>query len=107
MTFKSLLATDLTASFTTDEWAEDIVYTPAVGDAVTIPAIWDESYEEVDPDTGAAIQSGQPRATVRSDDLSGIVPGPDDRITRNSETFRVVEVQPNGQGVTGIYLHGI
>lgn len=107
MNFKELTLLDLDACFEPAEWAEEIIYTPSGGDPRTIPAIWDETYEAVDPDTGATVMSRQPKAMVKTSDLAGVTASGSDRVSRGGELFRVVEYQDGGQGSAEIYLHRV
>jgi hypothetical protein len=52
---------------------------------------------EVDPDTGATVQSTQPTLGVDLDDLAQ-TPGPGDVWQVDGVTYNVIESHPDGQG---------
>jgi hypothetical protein len=105
MTFKDQIAADLDVFINADEFGEAAVYQPLSGEAIDLTVIYDESYELVNPETGVGIQSNQPLIMAKSASLAGITPGTGDQVTIRNETMRVIEVQPDGRGVTKILLH--
>lgn len=107
MTFREQMDTDLAAMLSTDEWAETVTYHPAFADDIEMNAIFDESYLEANPETGAAVQSRQPRLTVMTSDLGNITPAGSDRVTVRETVYGVFSVQSDGQGITEIKLRKV
>ena len=86
MTLKTQIASDLSAFFNTDEFAEDISYTPSGGDAVSISAI----LEDMDPSIMAEAPPADSMVLhVPTADVSN--PQRGDTFTISSETWYLVE----------------
>ena len=86
MTLKTQMTSDLSAFFSTDEFAETIIYTPSGGDAVSIVAIledMDPSIMDVAPPADSMILH------VLYSDVSD--PQRGDTFTISSETWYLVE----------------
>jgi|LGVE01.1.fsa_nt_gb hypothetical protein len=87
---------------------EDITYTPEAGEAVTIRAIFESSYEEVDQDLGVVVQSTQPRLScvILSDIPTGGASG--DRLTVRGVTYRMRDMpHADEDGICDLYLHKV
>jgi len=85
---------------------EDFTYITEGGDAITVRGVYEDQYQEVDPQTQVAVISQQPMLFCRLQDLPE-TRGRGDRITVRGETYRVREEQPDGYGNTDIYLHRV
>ena len=83
---------DLSVYFRTDDFGEEL----QIGTG-TYTGIWDEPYVE-DLNT----EQARPNFTT-GDDVSAVRHG--DQTTRNTRTYSVVEVRPDGSGVTMIFFH--
>jgi hypothetical protein len=85
-------AEDLSVFFDTDEFADAVTY-----NGVTINGIFDNAYFE-----GQGIQGSQPVFICPTASVSNALHG--DELVRNSVTYRVVGVEPDGTGVTLLRL---
>lgn len=90
---------------------DDVTYIPASGAPYEIQlsdgksGIFDPFSEDVDPDTGAIIQSSQPTLYLRRVDMQAD-PQRGDRVTVNGKTYSIIEPNPDGQGGYNMRLHG-
>lgn len=87
-----------------DTFGEPATYTPSGGSPVEVLGIYDDLYEAVDPQTGAIITSTQPVLGIKDDHLPD-PPQQDDTVTVRGVTYRVKEVQTDGQGGSKLFLH--
>lgn len=85
-------------------FGEEITYTPNGGAPLTIRAIVDMEFEQVDPQTGAIVSSNQPMIGVKDSDLD-FVPTPGDTCVVRDKNYRVIERQQDGQSGTRLILH--
>ncbi|MBI4209525.1 MAG: hypothetical protein HY538_07460 [Deltaproteobacteria bacterium] len=81
-----------------------VSYQPLTGGIFLIRAIWDESFEQVDPESGAVIASNAPRMGVRLKDLP-FTPRKEDTVVREQTPYRVIDSQEDGQGGATLLLH--
>ncbi len=79
-------------------FGESISYTPSGGSAVTIKAIFDERYIEVD-----GVVCLKPTLRINLDDLV-LGPGKGDTVSIATVTYRVTESQLDGFGGTTLIL---
>ena len=86
-----------------EEFAEDGTYHFKSGATKIISGIFDRDYLSVDPDTGAEVQSRNPKFAVASRDINE-VPTPDDYIIIRGVNYRIIEVHPDGTGITDLIL---
>ena len=104
-TFKGQLVEDLdNVIFNTDEFAEDITYSPSGGSPYSLKGIFDHEYEDINPETNEAIVSEQPNVQVDENKLQA-EPKPNDEVTIRSVVYKVIKSEKNGVGVTRILLH--
>lgn len=81
---------------------EDVIYTPGVGDPVTVDGIFDEAYVRVDVGQ-PGLSSTTPAVWLSLDDLpSDPTTDSDATVTINGTTFTIHDMQPDG--MTGIVL---
>lgn len=85
-------------------FGEPVVYVPQGRSAVSITAIFDAVFEELDPNTGAIIVSKKPVLGIREADLS-FTPREGDNVLIRETNYRVVEVMTDGQGGSQLRLH--
>lgn len=85
-------------------FGECVEYHAALRLPVEIRAIFDAAYQEVDPQTGVAIGSAMPAIDVRLADLP-TTPSPGDKVGARGNYYRVVSLQPDGQGAAKLVLH--
>lgn len=83
---------------------EAVSYTATGHAAVSINAVYDGIFEEVDPNTGAIIVSKTPTIGVRNSDLPAD-PVIGDLCTVNSVNYKVIKVETDGQGGSKLILH--
>lgn len=81
----------------TEVFGETVTYSPIVGDDVEIQGVFDANYLEIDPETGAAIQSTNPMLGINSADLDA-EPTNGDQVTVRSVLYNVIEWQPDSEG---------
>jgi hypothetical protein len=91
------------------EFSTEIIFD--VDDSVDPPmvdaayGIFDETYLEVDPDTGASVMSQYPRVTIHDSNLpEGFSQG--DQVTIKGKTYKARTIEPDGQGMIQVKLHG-
>lgn len=85
---------------------EPVTYTRGAS-SVTVKAVWDRNYIEVDPNTGVAMQSANPMIGVRLADLPGGDATQGDRVTRSGVEYEVVEVRPDSIGHAKLVLQRV
>lgn len=78
-------------------FGESATYIPTIGQPYDLSGIFDPYSEDVDPDTGAIIQSRQPMFYAPREKLNA-EPQYGDRITVQGQTYKIVEVNPDAQG---------
>lgn len=72
--------------------------------SVEVQAIFDRTHRHIDPDTGVTISTDDPRLAIRLADLP-FEPDLETRVTWGDQTYRVIDVQPDGQGMAVLRLH--
>lgn len=82
----------------------DISYVRGRGSAITIRAVFQDSHLEVDPTTGGVISVQQPEMLIRNADLP-FAPRAGDAVAVRGTTYRVVDVQPDGNAATLLRLN--
>lgn len=89
-----------------DEFGTLALYTPAGGSAVEIAGIFDAPHLQIRMgDLDAGITSASPSFLVRSADLpAGAAQGAGDTIDIGGTVYRVVEIAPDGTGMTLLVL---
>lgn len=83
---------------------EEVCYRPRAGGAFDIPAVFDENFQIVDPDTEEVVSSQQPGIGVKLANIP-FVPTQDDRVSIGRRTFKVTDVQEDGQGGASILMN--
>jgi hypothetical protein len=70
--------------------------------------IFDRAHREVDPESGASIHVTRPTLGLLLSDLP-FVPQLEDQVQVDGQPhpFRVVDVQPDGQGMVVLHLHDV
>lgn len=81
-----------------EHFGQTVTFTPAVGDAVEVTAIFMDGYTRVveQPD-GLSVVSTDPTIGCRAADFD-TEPAADDAFTVSGTEYRVVEVNPDGLG---------
>lgn len=86
-------------------FGEAVTFYPNSGTPVSeeITAVFESSYEAVDPDTGALIQSEQPRLQLRISDLTNPPERGDEFELESGDRFRVHRVEKDAEGGAALY----
>jgi hypothetical protein len=92
---------DLTPFFSESDFAHAATFTPSGGSAVTVNGIFDAEYAAVEGDGQVAIASTMPVFQCRSVDAPDAYNA---TLVVAGATYRVVEVKPDGTGVTMLVL---
>ena len=95
-------ATDLSEFFDTDEFGLAASYTVTGGSAATVNGMFDEGHVAVDVGGQVQVTNVAPQFQCATSDVSSADKG--DAITVNSVAYTVVEVHPDGTGVTTLIL---
>jgi hypothetical protein len=85
---------------------ESVCYRPKAGGTHTINAVFDEKAIQTNPDTEEFVSSNDPRIGVKLCDLP-FIPRENDRVDIGKLSFKVKEVQEDGQGGADIFLFRI
>ena len=87
------------------EFSEDIVLITDEYEIETA-GLFDESYLEVDPSTGARVMVNSPRASLYEKEIKALVGEIQDgwHITCRGTTYRIIEPQPDGTGMIHLKL---
>lgn len=82
---------------------ETVIYRHQDGGSVSINAVWDRSYEIVDADSETVVSSTNPHIGVELTDLLE-APKENDKVEFLNDVYRVVDIEPDGQGAAQIVL---
>ena len=99
MSFKDLVGNLLEVAIPT--FGEVVEYRPQTGGRYSLRAVLDRSFAQLDPETQIPVSINQPRLGIKLSDIAG-EPRQGDTVRVNQESFRVNEIQEDGQG--GAYL---
>ena len=83
-----------------------ILFRPKSGGTFTIRGIFDETWEEVDPETLLVISSTQPNVGIKTSEL-GFTPMSGDEVDIIGVSYRITDVQEDGQGGDTLFLHKV
>jgi len=95
LTLKADLLTDLDSFLDEDDFA-----TEATWNGETLTGLFDNGYEAAGP--GGEVSSGLPSITFKDSDISGMLHG--DVITIETIDYNVLRIEPDGTGLSTIYL---
>lgn len=84
-----------------EDFGISVTLNPGDTDAATITAIFDESQEIVNVQSGEIISAG-PALTCKSTDVSSMVKG--NSVTVNSVTYKIKGILDDGTGITILQL---
>ena len=93
---------DLTAFFSTDDFAVTATWTPDGGDPTTVTGIFDNEYIEDIGGGEVDIEATHPMFLVKTADVPNVAQG--DQLFVNDLYYRIVNVQPDGTGLTVLIL---
>jgi len=85
---------------------EDVTFRPKSGGSFKIRGIFDDSFEQIDPDTEKVIAGNQPVLGVNLNDFSKKIQKQDIFIIRSIQ-YRVVDVQEDGVTGATCFLHKV
>jgi len=88
---------DLDAFFQEADFAVGAIYTPTAGGPRTVVGIFDGEYHEVLDMEGSA-----PAFTCKASDVPSVAHG--DAIVVNGDSYKIVNVRPDGTGVVTLRL---
>jgi len=90
-----------------DTFGESVEYRPLSGDAVSITAVFDRVWTEVDPASGVAIQTNEPTLGLDLSDLDAEPAEGDTVLINSADVYQVIEFQRDGQGWAVLRLQRI
>lgn len=107
--FEKSLVEDLdNVFFNTDEFASKGIYTNVDGNSYELTGIFDDPYEESNPDTTIGLQSIHPQFKCElADIIDGVRKNDSIKICvrGTNRRFKIIESQPDGTGLTVLMLH--
>jgi hypothetical protein len=107
MSFAALLQDADTAVLGHLPGDEVVIYTPGAGAAVVVVGVYDAAYQKVDAGN-AGVSDSAPAVFLRMEDLpSDPSDDVDARVTVDATVYRVREAQPDGQGMTLLFLQQV
>ena len=92
---------DFSEFLDTDDFAVSATFTPVVGDPSTITGIFDAEYFEIDGDS-VGVAGSQPMFLCKTADVAAAKFG--DALTVNAVNYKIVNIQPDGTGLTMLIL---
>lgn len=104
--FKESMEADLhEVFFDVEEFAEKVRIVHAFDmESYEVPAIFDNEFESVDPETQVPILSTQPKIQIRAADLHQVLQ-PADTVTIRGILYKLVTNEPDGVGTVRLLLH--
>ena len=87
-------------------FGENVQFLPIAGGSFTVRAIFDNQYEQVDPDTEVVVATNQPVLGVRLSDLPAL-PQKGDRFVVRGKYYKIVDAQEDGQGGASLLMHKV
>ncbi len=82
----------------------DATYLPKSGGSFPITGIFDNQFEQVDPDTEQVVASNQVTFGIKLKDLP-LPPRKNDKLKIKDKTFRVIDSQEDGVVGSLLFLH--
>ena len=83
-----------------------IEYLPAAGGTFNFKGIYDESWEELDPETHTMISDTRPNLGIRLSDFPA-PPVKSDRLVYEGATYTVEDIREDGQGGATLFLYKV
>ncbi len=100
--FRELLDSDYREMIEGD-FSESVTISDGAGQEASIRGLFEKSYLEVNPDTGAAVMSTKPRVSVWPSGIAFTI-RQGHTVMAGGKSYRVRELQPDGQGCVVLYL---
>lgn len=85
---------------------DNYVYSPLAGGSFPIDAVFSDTFESLDPETGVTVLSQQPNLGIRSSSLAN-PPVQGDTVVVNGVTYQVVSPMPDGVAGFHCLLHKV
>lgn len=85
---------------------ELVCYRPSKGGAFTIPAVFDEDFQSVDPDTEEIVSTNRPAIGIKLRNLP-FIPSDKDQVEIGERVFKVTDVREDGQGGATIFMNEV
>ena len=85
------------------EFSEPVTFTTGA-ESVTVQAVYDKTFQMVDPETGATVLSTRPRVTVARSLVPFSIVRTQTLVTARGKTWRVREKQDDDEGSLTIHL---
>lgn len=85
----------------TNDFGVEAAFTPSGGSAVTIKGIYDDDYVAIDGEGMVQVSGSTPVFHCKTSDVSNAYQG---TLVVNSKTYEIVEVKPDGTGMTMLVL---
>lgn len=82
-------------------------YRPKAGGSFPIDGIFDNQFEQVDPDTEIVVVSNAPMFDVKTKDLRGGKAEKGDKIKIKEILYKVIDSQEDGVAATKLILHKV
>jgi hypothetical protein len=92
--------------FAFGEHNEKVIYEPLAGGSYTIVGIFDNQFEQLDPDTEQVIAANQPVIGVKLADLPS-APVKGDKVQIRGIWYRVYDSQEDGLAMSALFLHKV
>lgn len=86
------------------EFAEDVTITTPGHNPLTVKAIYDKTYQMVDPESQSTVLSTRPRVTVASGLVTFPITKMQTTVLARGKTWRVREKQDDDEGATTLCL---
>lgn len=88
-----------------DTFGQIVEYRPTVGDAVSITAVFDRVWTEVEPASGLAVSTNDPTLGLDLSDLSAAPAQGDNVVISGTDLYEIVDYQEDGHGWVVLKLH--
>lgn len=82
-------------------------YRPKAGGSFSIVGIFDNQFEQVDPDTEIIVTSNAPMFDVKTKDLRGGKAEKGDQVKIKEILYKVIDSQEDGLAATKLILHKV
>lgn len=101
MSFKEVMERDLDAILNPKEFGEEIIIVSSIGVSRQVFGIFDEEYEVINIESNS-IEGTNPIVTIKSADAADL--SRRDKVKVRLKSFSVLEIKPDGTGLTTLVL---
>lgn len=102
MSLNDQIVNDLDVFISDDDFAVEALWQHRGGMPVPVIGIWDDAYKRIDLNTG--VESSGIVFTAKSADLPEV--DNEDNIIKDSVTYNIIGIEPDGTGITILRLSG-